>query len=145
MNRLDLTLRSTIHIQYANALAFDFSFFGSFFFTAVERKDTYRLPFFATLKSVLHDSIRGQAPDTPKTQQCRTCAVPWTDITPALVALPLVYLRNLSPRPKIKAFRGFMIFYASSCRAVARARSRLQRHDDKVHVLSSGLDSRKWD
>ena len=42
MNRLDLTLRSTIHIQYANALAFDFFFFGSFFFTAIERKDTYR-------------------------------------------------------------------------------------------------------
>ena len=77
MNRLDLTLRSTIHIQYANALAFDFFFFGSFFFTAVERKDTYRLPFFATLKSVLHDSIRGQAPRYPqKRKQCRTCAVP---------------------------------------------------------------------
>ena len=66
MNRLDLTLRSTIHIQYANALAFDFFFFGSFFFTAVERKDTYR-PLFATLKSVLHDLDQGdKPPDTPK-------------------------------------------------------------------------------
>ena len=137
MNRLDLTLRSTIHIQYANALAFDFFFFGSFFFTAVERKDTYR-PLFSLRSKVFCMTRSGDKPPIPpKRKQCRTCAVPWTDITPALVALPLVYLRNLSPRPKIKAFRGFMIFYASSCRAVARARSRLQRHDDKVHVLSS--------
>ena len=77
MNRLDLTLRSTIHIQYANALAFDFFFFGSFFFTAVERKDTYR-PLFSLRKSVLHDLDQGdKPPDTPKKRkQCRTCAVP---------------------------------------------------------------------
>ena len=46
MNRLDLTLRSTIHIQYANALAFDFFFFGSFFFVAVQRQGYIQTPFF---------------------------------------------------------------------------------------------------
>ena len=65
MNRLDLTLRSTIHIQYANALAFDFFFFGSFFFTAVERKDTYRPLFSLRSKVFCMTSIRGTSPPIP--------------------------------------------------------------------------------
>ena len=69
MNRLDLTLRSTIHIQYANALAFDFFFFGSFFFTAVERKDTYRPLFSLRSKVFCMTSIRGQAPRYPQKTQ----------------------------------------------------------------------------
>ena len=58
MNRLDLTLRSTIHIQYANALvlAFDFFFFGSFFFTAVGRKDTYRVLYRDSCYALLGDT-----------------------------------------------------------------------------------------
>lgn len=61
MNRLDLTLRSTIHIQYANAFAFDFFFFGSFFFVAVERQGYIQ----GTLSRFLLCLVRGH-PLTPK-------------------------------------------------------------------------------
>ena len=109
MNRLDLTLRSTIHIQYANALAFDFSFW--FFFLYCCRTQGYIQTFFSLRSKVFcMTSIRGQAPDTPKTQTmpdvCRSVNGHHSGIGSA----SLVYLRNLSPRPKIKAFRGFMIF-----------------------------------
>ena len=82
MNRLDLTLRSTIHIQYANALGI-FSIFSIFtkthvivtskgvqriwfFFLYCCRTQGYiQTPFFATLKSVLHDLDRRASPPTP--------------------------------------------------------------------------------
>ena len=81
MNRLDLTLRSTIHIQYANALAFDFFFFGSFFFVAVQRQGYIQTPFFATLKSVLHDSIRGTSPPIPPKNANNAGRVPFRERT----------------------------------------------------------------
>ena len=110
MNRLDLTLRSTIHIQYANALAFDFSFWF-FFFTAVERKDTYRPLFRYAQKCSAWPWSGGQAPRYPqKTQTMPDVCRSVNGHHSGIGAFPLVYLRNLSPRPKIKAFRGFMIF-----------------------------------
>ena len=66
MNRLDLTLRSTIHIQYANALAFDFSFFGSFFFVAVQRQGYIQTSFLLRSKVFCMTRIRGQAPRYPQ-------------------------------------------------------------------------------
>ena len=115
MNRLDLTLRSTIHIQYANALAFDFSFFGSFFFTAVERKDTYRPLFSLRSKVFCMISIRGDKPPIPpKTQTMKyvkggrraLCEGSQSQAQ----ASPLVLLRNLIPFIQCKAFSGFVIF-----------------------------------
>ena len=65
MNRLDLTLRSTIHIQYANALAFDFFFLVLFLYCC--RTQGYIQTFFS-LRSKVFCMTRsgGQAPDTPK-------------------------------------------------------------------------------
>ena len=88
MNRLDLTLRSTIHIQYANALGIftkthviltskGVQRIWFFFLYCCRTQGYIQTPFFATLKSVLHDSIGDRPPDTPKKRkQCRTCAVP---------------------------------------------------------------------
>ena len=81
MNRLDLTLRSTIHIQYANALAFDFFFFGSFFFTAVERKDAYRPLFSLRSKVFCMTLIRGTSPPIPPKNANNAGRVPFRERT----------------------------------------------------------------
>ena len=116
MNRLDLTLRSTIHIQYANALAFDFFFFGSFFFTAVERKDTYRPLFSLRSKVFCMISIRGTSPPIPPKnanneicQRGQTSTVRGLAVTGA--GVPLGIITKSHPIHTVQGFQRIRDFF----------------------------------